>query len=53
MKIMEQNNKFDLSGLYTKLNEGEQQIINGKFMTLEEARDKLKQKYATVLLSEK
>jgi PHD/YefM family antitoxin component YafN of YafNO toxin-antitoxin module len=44
--IVEYEKKSALLELYAKLAEGEKQIADGKSMTLEEARTRLKQKYA-------
>ena len=44
--ITEFEKKSALLELYTKLAEGEKDIADGKTMTLEEARTRLKQKYA-------
>jgi len=44
--IAEYERQCALLGLYAKLAEGEKQISEGKYMTVEEARTRLKQKYA-------
>ncbi|MCL2512649.1 MAG: prevent-host-death protein [Oscillospiraceae bacterium] len=44
--IAEYEKKNALLELYAKLAEGEKQIENGKYMSLEEARARLRKKYA-------
>ena len=44
--IVEYEKKTALLDLYSKLAEGEKQLASGHSMTLEEAKSRLKQKYA-------
>jgi PHD/YefM family antitoxin component YafN of YafNO toxin-antitoxin module len=44
--IVEYEKKTALLDLYAKLAEGEKQLAHGQSMTLDEAKSKLKQKYA-------
>ena len=44
--IVEYEKKTALLDLYAKLAEGEKQLAGGQSMTLEEAKSRLKQKYA-------